>query len=248
MLLRSLIAVLACGATAFAQTATAPQLANESLLETLPFSMIGKLIFAQGGDWFQGSGTVIRPAAVLTAAHNLWDANRGFSTDLIFERARAGETAAGTSRPSRVYVLGGYRDSTRRGTATDPRAFAQDLGLVLFPQPVASGASAGWWSNPALLLADTATLALGYGAENHDGTHLLSVGTRNAFSAVTSSFFANDTVYFEGGMSGGPLFAPAANGELLVAGVVVAGAEDRQGGGIRALDATAAQFIRAYAR
>ncbi len=248
MLPRLFLAVFAFGSTAFAQIAATPQPANEALLHTLPFSMIGKLIFAQGDDWFQGSGTVIRPAAVLTAAHNLWDANRGFSTEILFERARVGETAAGTARPSRIYVLGGYRDSTRRGTATDPRAFAQDLGLLLFPQAVASGAAAGWWANPTLLLTDTPTLALGYGAQNHDGTHLLSVATTTAFGSVTSSFFANRSIYYEGGMSGGPLFAPGLKGEWLVAGVVVAGAEDGQGGGIRALDQVAAQFIRAYAR
>jgi len=248
MLSRLLIAALALSSSALAQTALAPQPTPPEFVQAMPFSLIGKLVFSQGDDWFQGTGTVIRPAGVLTAAHNLWDANRGFSTDVFFQRALAGEASEGTARASRVYVFGGYRDSARRGTSSDPRAFAQDLGIVLFPQPLAAGAAAGWWANPSLLLTAAPTLALGYGAATHDGTRLLSVATQEAFGAVTGSFFVNGSVFYESGMSGGPLFARSAGGELLIAGIIVAGAEDGPGGGIRVLDAAAAQFIRNYAR
>jgi V8-like Glu-specific endopeptidase len=246
MLRRFLLALSSLPVCAFAQTVEAPQATGTAIARTFPYSMIGKLIFAQGDDWFQGSGTVIRPNAVLTAAHNLWTADRGFSTDLIFRRSLYGEQSASDAQPSRVYVLAGYRDKARRYTENDPRSFAQDLGALLFASPVADGSSTGWWANPALLLSDRPMVALGYGAQFHDGTELLSVAPKGGFEPITDAFYDNRSVVFEGGMSGGPVFVRDANGGLLFAGIVVAGAEDQHGGGIRILDAAAAAFIREY--
>lgn len=246
MLRLLLFASIAFAAPVSAQTVDTPQPAGAAFARTFPFSMVGKLIFEQGGDWFQGSGTVIRPNAVLTAAHNLWSADRGFSTDLIFRRSLHGEESAGDQYASRVYVLGGYRDKARRYSETDPRSFAQDLGALIFANPVAGGSSAGWWANPALLVADRPALALGYGAQFHEGNELLSVEPVGGFDRVADTFYESRSVYFEGGMSGGPVFARDANGALFLSGIVVAGAEDHRGGGIRVLDSAAAAFIRTY--
>ena len=240
------IAFLSLAIAALAQTADAPQPTGVALTRTFPFSLVGKLIFQQGADWFQGSGTVIRPNAVLTAAHTLWNAEQGFSTDIVFRRGQYGEVSAGDAIPSRVYVLAGYRDQTRSYSENDPRSFAHDLGALLFPRPLAAGASTGWWASPALLLGEHPMIALGYGAQSHDGNELLSVEPKQGFEQIVDAFYDNRSVYFEGGMSGGPVFVRDTNGALLVAGVVVAGAEDQHGGGVRALDATAAAFIRAY--
>jgi V8-like Glu-specific endopeptidase len=240
------IAFLSLAIAALAQTADAPQSTGAGVARTFPFSMIGKLIFAQGPDWFQGSGTVIRPNAVLTAAHNLWNADQGFSTDLVFRRSLYGEDSAPAVSPSRVYVLAGYRDTTRSHTENDARAFAHDLGALVFSSPVADGSSTGWWANPALLNGTLPTVALGYGAQYHDGTELLSVEPKSGFEQIADAFYDNRSVYFEAGMSGGPVFARDPKGSLLLTGVVVAGAEDQHGGGIRILDSTAVDFIRAY--
>lgn len=248
MLRRLLFALLAFSVGVFAQTVQGPQPTGADFARTFPYSMVGKLIFAQGEDWYQGSGTLIRPTAVLTAAHNLWNSERGFSTDLIFRRALYGEKSAGEAYPSRVYVLAGYRDTARRYADTDPRSFAQDLGVVLFANPVAAGASTGWWAQPALIRGEQPMIALGYGAQYHDGTELLSVKPTGGFEQITDAFYDNRSVYFEGGMSGGPVFVRDPNGSLLVSGVVVAGAEDRLGGGIRILDSTAAAFLREYVK
>lgn len=246
MLRRFLFALTALSVGAFAQTVIGPQPTDASVVRTFPFSMIGKLIFSQGADWFQGTGTVIRPNAVLTAAHNLWNADQGFSTDLVFRRGLQGETSAADAHPSRIYVLAGYRDQARRYSENDPHSFSQDLGALLFASPVAAGSSTGWWANPALLGGEYRMIALGYGAQFHDGTELLSVEPKGRFEQVSDAFYDNRSVYFEGGMSGGPVFARDTNGALLVAGIVVAGAEDQHGGGIRILDAAAATFLREY--
>lgn len=246
--MRIAIFLLALGSLALGQAVDRPEPTGPDVVRTFPYSMTGKLVFEQGGDWFQGSGTVIRPTAVLTAAHNLWNAERGFSTDVIFQRALADGQAASEQMASRIYVLGGYRDQARRYSETDPRSFAQDLGAVVFPQPLANGSAAGWWANPALFTGSLETLALGYGAQFHSGADLLLVGTDGGFLRVSDAFYESRAIYLEGGMSGGPVFVRDENGRLFVSGVVVAGAEDLRGGGIRALDASAAAFIRAYLR
>jgi hypothetical protein len=47
-------------------------------------------------------------------------------------------------------------------------------------------------------------------------------------------------------MSGGPVFAEVAEGDLRVTGVIVAGSDDPPSGGIRALDAAASRFLKTY--
>ncbi|HYR59705.1 MAG TPA: trypsin-like peptidase domain-containing protein [Chthoniobacteraceae bacterium] len=245
---RSTAALFLLASAALAQNVDGPQPTGVEFARTFPYSMAGKLIFTQGEDWFQGSGTVIRPNAVLTAAHNLWDADRGFSTDLIFRRSFYDGQSAGDQYASRVYVLGGYRDNARRYGANDVRSFTQDLGALLFATPVASGSAAGWWANAGALAGGQPLLALGYGAQFHDGEELLSAETTGGFERIDDAFYDSRSVVFEGGMSGGPVFVRDSNGALFVAGVVVAGAVDFKAGGIRILDSGAAAFIRAYMR
>ena len=245
---RPLLSLLCLAASALAQAPVLPQPFGETATRTFPFSMTGKLIFAQGDDWFQGSGTVIRPQSVLTAAHNLWDPERGFSTDLIFRRAFYEEPAVRDVAASRVYVMKGYREKAKRLDPTDVRTFSDDLGGIVFAAPVAAGSHAGWWANPALLTAAKPGVALGYGAEMHDGSLLLAVSPEAGYVPVAESFFANRSLNFEAGMSGGPVFTSNGAGALTLAGVVVAGAVDSSSGGIRVLDEKAAGFIRTFLR
>ena len=71
-----------------AQRVDYPDPSGPTSARTFPFSMIGQLEFASGRDYYVGSGTVIRPSSVLTAAHNLWDPYSGWSTDILFTRSR----------------------------------------------------------------------------------------------------------------------------------------------------------------
>ncbi len=233
-------------ADAAAASAAYPQETGATFAHTFPYSMIGQLLFANGDSWFSGSGTVVRPSSVLTAAHNLWDADGGFSTDILFRRGLAGRSDLSEQYASRIYVLSGYRENVRQFHLDDPRAFSYDTGGLVFRTPVAGGSNAGWWANPALLTGPAPLLALGYGGEFHTGDDLLSVAPTAPFLPVVGAFWENLSIYFESGMSGGPVFARATDGKLYLAGVVVAGSTAPPSAGIRVLDRAAAEFIRRY--
>lgn len=247
------LAALALGATPCAVaagppvvSAAYPQPTGADFTRTFPFSMIGQVHFANGNSWFSGSGTVVRPRSVLTAAHNLWDANGGFSTDILFRRGLAGRSDLSEQYASRIYVLSGYRENTRQFSNSDPRAFSYDTGGLVFRAPVAGGSTAGWWANPALLTGHAPLLALGYGGEFHTGDDLLSVAPAAPFTPVVGAFWDNLSIYAESGMSGGPVFARDSDGKLYLTGIVVAGSNEPPSTGIRILDQVAADFIRRY--
>jgi V8-like Glu-specific endopeptidase len=248
-----LFALIAFGALAYAAdpvTAPAPLAKPEetgvNFARTFPYSMIGQLRFSNGSSWYIGSGTVVKPRSVLTAAHNLWSADDGFSTDILFRRSLAGDSAASAQYARRIYVLSGYRENARQFSSTDPRAFSYDTGGLVFRDPVANGSNAGWWANSALLSGSAPMLALGYGGEFHSGNDLLSVAPTQGFYPVAGAFWNNLSVFCESGMSGGPVFSRNADGKLFVTGVVVAGSNEPASMGIRILDKTAADFIQQY--
>ncbi len=228
------------------EAADFPQPTGAESARSFPNAAIGQLLFESGRYYYSGSGTAVRPSSVLTAAHNLWDARNGFSTDIVFRRGQYGATALSQQFASRIYVLAGYRENARRYSGESLRAFSYDLGALVFRRPVASGASAGWWANPALLRPGVETIAFGYGGEYHTGDDLLSVTSRAGYRPVLGSFFESDALYFEAGMSGGPVFGFDAEGKRYVAGVVVASSIDPFTGGVRILDTAAANFIRRY--
>jgi len=66
------------------------------------------------------------------------------------------------------------------------------------------------------------------------------------FDIIYGAFLENLSLTFEGGMSGGPVFAEVAEGDLRLTGVIVAGSDDPPSGGIRALNAGAARFLKTY--
>jgi V8-like Glu-specific endopeptidase len=243
---RLLSLLVALALSPAAQAVDYPQPIGATAARTFPNATIGQLLFSSGRYYYSGSGTVIRPSSVLTAAHNLWDADSGFSTDILFRRGQYGATYLSQQYASRIYVLSGYRENARRYGGESVRAFSYDLGALVFPRQVASGASAGWWANPALLRAGVETIALGYGGEYHTGDDLLSVASRAGYAPVLGGFYENDALYFEAGMSGGPVFGTDGDGKKYVAGVVVASSVEPVTGGIRILNGTAASFIRRY--
>src|SRR5436190_86146 len=130
--------------------------------------------------------------------------------------------------------------------ATKTKTFAYSMVGLRFAEQPADGSYAGWKADIRLLTGSTYNICLGYGADIHTGDDLLFVEPTDPFSATYSAFFENTSLTFEGGMSGGPVFARLTNGTLSIAGIVVAGSDDPPSGGIRALNPLAAQFITIY--
>jgi hypothetical protein len=248
---KRLLSLLALSVFVFAASARAadlPKPTGVAFARTFPYSMVGQLIFTSGNSDYLGSGTVIKPASVLTAAHNLWDLRGGFSTDLLFSRSQYGASALSEQHASRIYVFAGYRESARRVGAESVRTFSSDMGALLFPKAVAGGATAGWWANPSLLNGVYAMRALGYGAVVHTGDDLLSVVPTRGFFSTYGAFYENTSIDIEAGMSGGPVFARGTDGKWYVAAVIVAGSDRPVAGGVRVLNSAAATFIKTYMR
>ena len=231
---------------ASAQSVAYPELLTAEAVDRFPFSMAGQLIFSSGNADYQGSGTVVHKRSVLTAAHNCWDINNGWSTYVEFNRARSGAATPNQAFARRIYVFAGYQGSAQQYGPDSVRAFANDLGGLRFPTALAAGSFAGWRADFSLLTGESYNVALGYGADRHSGDHLLFVEPSVAFAQIYSTFFENASLTFEGGMSGGPIFAEVAQGDLRLTGVIVAGSDDPPTGGVRALNSTAARFLRSY--
>ena len=250
--MKSLLISILFGATALwnsvasAQSVAYPGLLSPEAVDRFPFSMAGQLIFSSGNQDYQGSGTVVYKRSVLTAAHNCWDINNGWSTYVEFNRARSGDPVPNQAFARRIYVFAGYQGSARQFGPDSVGAFANDLGGLRFPTALAAGSFAGWRADFNLLTGDSYNIALGYGADDHSGDHLLFVEPSFAFDQIYSTFFENTSLTFEGGMSGGPIFAEVAPGDLRLTGVIVAGSDDPPTGGVRALNSTAARFLRSY--
>ena len=239
---------LGMASVAPAQSVSYPEPLSATVADDFPYSMVGQLIFSSGQTDYQGSGSVVYKRSVLTAAHNLWDVNNGWSTHVEFNRARNGDETPNQAFAYRIFVFSGYQTNARRFGSDSLPAFAADLGGVRFPRALANGSYAGWRADTSLLTQNSYNIALGYGADYHSGDQLLFVEPPFNFYRINGAFLENDSLTFEGGMSGGPVFAELASGDLRITGVIVAGSENPPTGGIRALDAAASRFLQTYLR
>jgi len=225
-----------------------PDPTGRDFAHTFPYSMIGQLLFDSGRRSYSGSGTVIRPQAVITAGHNLYDINTGWSTRIAFRRGQYGSSTLSEKYPNRILVLAGYQDRVAYNGPNSARTFAVDTGAMKFKSLVADGASAAWSSDVSLLEGDAYTIALGYGAENHSGDDLLFVEANRPFDQTVGAFYENESIYFEAGMSGGPVFARDTDGNLSVCATVVSGSQRPLAGGVRVFNAKVADLIDNYLR
>ena len=220
-----------------------PRLLDVSKSRSAPYKFVGQLLFTSGSKDYVGSGSVIKPKSVLTAGHNVYDAEGGWSVDIRFNRAQYGATALGTYRPNHIYLLGGYQQSVQAHGPDDVLSFAYDAAGLAFAAPVTGGSYLGYTTNTAWLNAGNFQMAVGYAAEgNHDGDHPFVEFPTHGFSRTAGGFWESPNVYFEGGMSGGPLLVPGYYGTQ-VAAIVVSSSTDPVYGGIRVVDGPLATLI-----
>ena len=250
--MKKLIALLGFAFAAFApliaQDVALPAPVGADLTKTYPYSMAGQIIFTSGDGDYQGSGVVVFKRSGLTAAHNLWDADGGWSTDVEFNRARHDDSFAAQRLATRLYVFGGYQRSALKYGADSDYSFARDLGGMRFASLLANGSYAGWKSDTRLLTGDAYNICLGYGADNFSGDKLLFAEPGTSWVRVYKAYFDNTSLTFEGGMSGGPVFAELPNGDWRVTGIIVAGSDEPPAGGIHAITTEGATFLSTYLR
>ena len=225
--------------------ARSPRSVGVKVARTFPYSMIGQLTFYSGDDQYVATGSVVQAYGVLTAAHNLYDAFGGWSTDLLFKRAHYDDTELSSRYASKIYVLGGYQSNVTSYGADDARSFAKDTGGLSFQSRPAAGGYMGWTTDRNVLVTSTPKAAFGYGAVVHSGEELLVVGA-TPFSPVYNAFYESYGTEIEAGMSGGPIIATLPDGNRVLCGVVVSGSDDPVTGGIRIVNSTTSDFITKY--
>jgi V8-like Glu-specific endopeptidase len=240
--------VLAVFAPVKAQDVSYPAAVGPALTATYPYSMTGQIIFTSGDSDYQGSGVVVFKRSALTAAHNVWDVDGGWSTNVEFNRARHNNTIGTKRFASRLYVFGGYHRAALNYGDDSDLSFARDLGGLRFTMPLANGSYAGWKFDLNLLTGDAYNICLGYGADVHSGDEMLFAEPGLSWTKIYRAYYDNTSVSFEGGMSGGPVFAELPSGDWRVVGVIVAGSDEPPAGGIHAITAEGARFIATYLR
>ncbi len=215
--------------------ANLPRALTRGEAAVFPYSMVGPVVFRSGRDQFSGSATLIKPTVALTAAHNLYDGQSGFSTNVRFALGQYQGSAKRRARAKAIYLYTQtYIDEADRSPDTN-RAFAADIGWVTFSRPLAGKESAPYTSRYAALTGGREKVAVGYGLDFHNGRLPLAVEPTRGFFRKKGAYFENATYGTEGGMSGGPVFG-FYRGRLVQLGVVVSGFDDFSQSGIRAID------------
>lgn len=210
-----------------------------------PYNCIGQLFFQVGEEDYIGSATIVGSRSVLTAGHNIYDAEYGWSSNYEFYRATHGSNVKPVARPVRRYLFAGYQSAVNKHGPDHIRSFAHDAGGLMFGTPF--GRKVLVSGEQAYLGIDRYKTLVGYGAEGrHNGDYPLSVGTTGRFYTVYGKFAECYDVYVEGGMSGGPLFSQMANGTMVQVGVVVSGSTRPRSGGVRLLDPAMIRNLRTF--
>lgn len=234
--LKAPVPIPAPGETAAAAAArNLPEPLSREEFSQSPFSMMGKLTFRSGAFIYDGSATLVRPKVALTAGHNLWDPRDGWSVGVRFDRAKYGGEEASSTPAREIYLYSSrYMDFASRNPSS-ARAFAWDVGWVVFSRRPARGKAAPMSAAAGKLRGAREWRAMGYGQDFHSGALPLSVAPTAGFRRVRGAYFENATYGTEGGMSGGPVFVKSGTRWVVVA-VVVSGYADYSASGVRALE------------
>jgi hypothetical protein len=248
MFRRSLLCLLMAALAPHAEAATSyPKVLPEVYDGIAPFRLVGQLFFKSGSADYLGSGTIIGNRSVLTAGHNIYDGDTGFSTQLEFYRNTRGTRREARQFATRKLLYAGYQAAAGRYGGEDVRSFGRDAAGVQFGTAPWGQQKAAYSSDPDLFRMRHVQLAIGYGAEGaHDGDYPLFVRPSTSFFRVYGAFAENTSIYVEGGMSGGPLVSQRDNGTYAVIGIVVSASRRPIAGGVRMMDGGLTTFIRTY--
>ena len=223
-----------------------PQPITEGEVKRAPHKFMGRIRVKYPEGNFVGSGTLIKPASVLTAAHLVWDRKEGWATQAWFHRAIHGSSPAlSVTRSSWVKILGGYQQQAQQYGPSSPLAFERDMAAILLPSAPAQGQHAPWLANSGLLIDNSAKMSMGYGAYYHSGLQQLRAVPTTPYYQSNGGYYLNDSIATESGMSGGPVWA-FSNGQYHEVAVVVSGDYFGTSSGVRAIDTKAFNFINRH--
>jgi hypothetical protein len=228
-----------------AEAVNYPQTKDLATARSNPYAFVGQLYFTSGRSDYIGSATVVRARSVLTAGHNVYDPQGGWSTAVEFRRSAYGASALNDLYATRLFLLGGYRAAANQTGSESLRTFNYDMGGLVFGKELAAGTHARLGLGSKFLSKAYSRTAVGYGAETHSGDYPCYVSPTTNFYSVYGAYWECSSLTFEGGMSGGPIFATTPDDTLEVA-IVVASSGPPLAGGVRIIDVPAVNFINAY--
>jgi hypothetical protein len=248
MIRRFLFCLLLVATAPLADAVSYPRQLPANYNNVYPFYLIGQVFFKSGRTEYIGSGSVVGPHSVLTAGHNVYDPDTGFSINFEFYRNTYGPTHSFPVQvPKQRLVFASYQQAATKYGPDSVVSFASDAAGLVFPAFVyPTGQRAASSGDPALLSMRYNKLLVGYGAEGaHDGDFPLYALPTTPFSRIYGYFYEDYSVYVEGGMSGGPLMVHLPSG-WAVMGIVVSGSTKPASGGVRMLDPKLKSFMATY--
>jgi hypothetical protein len=215
---------------------------NVSSNSALPYAYVGQI----RSDAGSGSGFVVKPRVVATAAHVVFDdGTLSYATNLqwLFQRDR-GTYEPKPLVPRGVYVFTGYaarRTLDNTPGVSSPESQDRDAAAIYFTEDAGRGGSGGYLAsdlaNNEFLLSAKPKLLVGYPV---DGIAALNQGrmhatppTNVAFAAAFGKTFTTAGIRSSGGNSGGPLCVQADNGNYYPAAIYLGGSAQTV---VRAID------------
>jgi hypothetical protein len=216
---------------------------------SLPYAYNGQLLTDVG----YGSGCVVQPRVVLTAAHLVFnDSTLSYAQSVNwFFQEYAGTYNPAAKTPAGWYMFSGYaaaRTNDASPGVESPASEDQDVAVLFFLEDAGRGGSSGYLVSDAngtqWLQASALKTLVGYPVDN---VSQAVVGLMHAttpeylgFAQVTNNVFSTRDVVGYGGMSGGPLCVQYTDGIYYPAGVYLGGTQNSI---VRAIDGTVADMI-----
>ncbi|MGO9199269.1 MAG: Ig-like domain-containing protein [Limisphaerales bacterium] len=215
----------------------------------LPYVYNGQLLTDAG----YGSGCVVQPRVVLSAAHVVFnDAALAYVQNVNwFFQEFPGDYNPPAQVPAGWYVFSGYaaaRTNDNSPGVESPVSQEFDVAALYFLEDAGRGGSSGYLvsepSGTQWLEATALKTLVGYPV---DGVAAINTGRMHAttpgnviFSQVTNEVFATTAITGYPGNSGGPLCVQYTNGNYYPAGVYLGGTANTV---VRAIDGSVAELI-----
>lgn len=217
--------------------------------QEMPYAYTGQLRSRHGS----GSGFVVKPRVVVTAAHMLWDdgtLSAAEGVQWLFQRDR-GSYEPRPQIPRGFYMLGSYaaqRLADNSPGTSSPQSQNLDFAALYFGEDAGRGGACGFLASDAManefLLSSAQKVLAGYPV---DGFAALQAGKMHAtapanilFTPAFGRTYTTTGLSSSGGNSGGPLFVQHTSGKYYPAAIYLGGSAQTV---VRAIDSAVVDII-----